>query len=150
MGTRALTHFYDGNEVVATLYRQFDGYPAGHGAELAKLLAGRGVTNGIPIGGECKAFNGPGDLAVRVIAGLKAIGSRHKDGRVDWPGDLYLLPPGASDCCEEWVYKVRVEGKRVVVEVVHVFGDKQVFAGSPEDLLAKYGRSKEGGEDAEA
>ena len=38
MGTRSLTFVYDENNTpVLNMYRQFDGYPSGHGAELAEL-----------------------------------------------------------------------------------------------------------------
>ena len=39
MGTRSLTIFSeDGGFEIGVLYRQMDGYPEGHGMELAKLL----------------------------------------------------------------------------------------------------------------
>lgn len=36
MGTRSATLFIDGNQTVCHLYRQYDGYPAGHGVDLAR------------------------------------------------------------------------------------------------------------------
>ena len=47
MGTRSLTVFNDedGKEI-AVMYRQFDGYPSGHGTELAEFLAGKKMVNG--------------------------------------------------------------------------------------------------------
>ena len=38
MGTRCLTYVYEGNSPLVCLYRQFDGYPSGHGTELANFL----------------------------------------------------------------------------------------------------------------
>ena len=51
MGTRHLTTIYDTafNErnLVANVYGQWDGYPTGHGAELAKFLGARRMCNGL-------------------------------------------------------------------------------------------------------
>ena len=47
MGTRCLTYVYEGNSPLVCLYRQFDGYPSGHGAELANFLKGIKLGNGI-------------------------------------------------------------------------------------------------------
>jgi hypothetical protein len=38
MGTRSLTFVYDGDEPMINMYRQFDGYPSGHGSELADFF----------------------------------------------------------------------------------------------------------------
>ena len=38
MGTRSLTFVYDGEQPIINMYRQFDGYPSGHGQELAEFL----------------------------------------------------------------------------------------------------------------
>ena len=39
MGTRSLTYVYDdNNDPIICMYRQFDGYPTGHGSELADFL----------------------------------------------------------------------------------------------------------------
>jgi len=37
MGTRSLTYVYDNKEPLVCMYRQFDGYPSGHGKELAEF-----------------------------------------------------------------------------------------------------------------
>lgn len=48
MGTRSLTHIMDDHTeaILTTLYRQMDGYPDGHGADLAEILKGRRMVNG--------------------------------------------------------------------------------------------------------
>ena len=38
MGTRSLTFVYDEDTPLINMYRQYDGYPSGHGAELADFL----------------------------------------------------------------------------------------------------------------
>ena len=48
MGTRSLTYVYDNDDVpVVCMYRQFDGYPTGHGSELAHFLVPFKIVNGI-------------------------------------------------------------------------------------------------------
>ena len=60
MGTRSLTFVYDeqGNKII-NLYRQYDGYPTGHGQELAEFLNNQ------------KMYNGAGDLAALLVAHFK-------------------------------------------------------------------------------
>jgi len=113
MGTRSLTAFYEGDseDAVAVLYRQYDGYPSGHGTDLAEALEGHEVVNGLT--GEANVYNGIGDLAVRVIAKLK--------GDPDEPGNFYLISPAKMG---EWadgvdfVYAVRAEpGRHITIEI---------------------------------
>ena len=47
MGTRSLTHFVEEGETLATIYRQFDGYPEGHGIELLNFLRDMHIVNGM-------------------------------------------------------------------------------------------------------
>jgi hypothetical protein len=100
MGTRCLTKFFDegDSKPFAVLYRQMDGYPDGHGRELATFLAARQWINGI--GGETSATaaNGIGCLAAQVVGAFK-------DGRI---GGFYLVTDGApSSHGEDYVYEVR-------------------------------------------
>ena len=61
MGTRSLTFVYDGNKPLINMYRQFDGYPSGHGTELAEFLNSFDeVVNGLPLGDNRKLANGMG------------------------------------------------------------------------------------------
>ena len=70
MGTRSLTYVYEGKKPVVCLYRQYDGYPSGHGAELAEFLMGYDIVNGF---GEkrAKLANGMGCLAAQMVAHFK-------------------------------------------------------------------------------
>ena len=70
MGTRSLTYVYEGRHPVVCLYRQYDGYPTGHGAELAEFLMGYDIVNGF---GEkrAKLANGMGCLAAQMVAHFK-------------------------------------------------------------------------------
>jgi hypothetical protein len=103
MGTRSLTTFIETyterdtgkkkkNEVV-TMYRQYDGYPSGHGKELAEFLADGKVVNGYGLDGG-KQFNGIGCLAAQVVAHFK-----------DGVGGFYLQR-GNKDSGEEYRYHV--------------------------------------------
>ena len=53
------------------MYRQYDGYPHGHGAELAEFLNGGKVVNGIGADEKHTVFNGAGCLAAQMIAHFK-------------------------------------------------------------------------------
>lgn len=94
MGPRALIKFteQDGTEKpFACVYRQFDGYPEGLGADLAKILKGRVLVNGFQ--DAATQLNGMGCLAAFVVAGLK-----------EGCGNVYLYPADAVDCGEEFTY----------------------------------------------
>lgn len=98
MGTRSLTVVLDtdGKEI-CVLYRQYDGYPTGHGAELKEFLQGFSVVNGLGTGNPVKIANGMGCLAAQIIANFKAE-----------PGGFYLYPSGTRDCGEEYIYTVYI------------------------------------------
>ena len=101
MGTRSLTVFVETWEnqekEIAVLYRQMDGYPTGHGKELADFLKNFTIGNGIPCGEKLENFaNGMSCLACQVIAHFKT-----------GPGEFYLYPAGSRDVGEEYVYTLR-------------------------------------------
>ena len=96
MGTRSLTFVYDGDKPVINMYRQFDGYMSGHGAELARfLLSFDAVVNGLPVGDTRKMANGMGCLAAQMIANFKTE-----------VGYFYLYPVDAKDCGQEYEYHI--------------------------------------------
>jgi len=119
MGTRALTFVYDerGNTIL-NLYRQYDGYIEGHGAELAEFLAGKTLVNGF--GREEKGIaNGMGCLAAQMVAHFK-----------DSVGGFYIHSVFETDCGQDYeyhVYKDRVE----------VRGPGSIFNPGPNDNLFK-------------
>jgi len=121
MGTRSLTAFIiKGREEIefATMYRQFDGYPEGHGVELAELI----------IGEEERLYNGIGCLAAQVIAYFKPI----KSG-------VYLEPPGARGVGEMYLYKVYTNDKgKLMMLCYDVDKKKTIFVGTPEKFIQKY------------
>ena len=105
MGTRSLTFVYDGEEPIINMYRQFDGYPTGHGAELAEFLAPFDMVSGIPVGKDVKPrkmANGMGCLAAQLVANFK-----------DGAGQFYLYPTSAVDCGQDYEYHIYNKDKEL-------------------------------------
>ena len=125
MGTRCLTTFGQGNEEIVVLYRQFDGYPEGHGAELAQFLAGSTIVNGIR-GDEGTIFNGMGCLAASVVAHFK-----------EEVGGFYLYPVGTRNRGEDYLYEVYGEvSQEPHIKCSESYGEKDVlFDGSASQYL---------------
>ena len=108
MGTRSLTVFSedDGFEI-GVIYRQFDGYPEGHGKELAKMLSGITMVSGLPIEKPVKLANGMSCLAAQVVAHFK-----------EGAGGIYLCPAGTRRCGEEYTYFVTgKDGEEPQIEI---------------------------------
>src|SRR5687767_2029853 len=64
MGTRSLTIVEEvGGAEICVLYRQYDGYPTGHGAELKSFLEGIQIVNGLSLGDQKRTANGMDCLA---------------------------------------------------------------------------------------
>lgn len=94
MGTRCLTVFQDENlNEIVVMYRQFDGYLAGHGADLKELLWRKHLCNGFSAADKADGCNGMTCLAAQVVAHFKK-----------GIGNFYLHPAGKRDCGEEFVY----------------------------------------------
>ncbi|MFN0277236.1 MAG: hypothetical protein ACKVRN_01400 [Pyrinomonadaceae bacterium] len=99
MGTRSLTIVLDeDNQEICVLYRQMDGYPTGHGADLKDFLKGFSVVNGYGSSTPNKAANGMSCLAAQMIAHFK-----------EGIGGFYLHPSGTRDCGEEYVYTIYLD-----------------------------------------
>lgn len=97
MGTRSLTMVKDANEEpICVMYRQYDGYPDGHGEELADFLKDRRLVNGL--GADKSAvFNGMECLAAAMVANFKTE-----------PGGFYLYAPSVweSGAGEDYRYVI--------------------------------------------
>ena len=111
MGTRCLTVFQDtdGSEIVV-MYRQFDGYPSGHGSELAMFLKSKVLVNGFSPSDKRDIANGMGDLAAQCIMHFKS----DKDARI---GGIYLYAAGTRDVSEEYIYTVYANGQDAAIRV---------------------------------
>ena len=103
MGTRSLTFVYDSykdedgkmvHRPIINLYRQYDGYPSGHGAEIAEFLAPLKLVNGIGSDATNLA-NGMGCLAAQLVAHFK-----------DGAGQFYLYPTDCVDCGQDYEYHI--------------------------------------------
>ena len=140
MGTRSLTHVIETwkdhktnkkkKQTLLTMYRQYDGYPSGHGAELVEFLEGSEVVNGFGVNDEGKSkriFNGSGCLAAQLVANFKK-----------GVGGFYIQKPNAKDCGEEYTYEIEVDSdtKLVTLRCFKVWDKKSIlFEGKPEDFL---------------
>ena len=106
MGTRSLTHViqtYNDNgkqkkNALLTMYRQYDGYPSGMGADLAEFLNGGKVVDGISYAETERVFNGAGCLAAQLVAHFK-----------EGAGGYYIHKPMSKNCGEEYVYEIYVD-----------------------------------------
>jgi hypothetical protein len=117
MGTRSLTFVYDDKQKVMCMYRQFDGYPSGHGAELATFLSGfDAVVNGYAFDETRKVANGMGCLAAQLVANFKV-----------GVGGFYLYPTSTKDAGKEYEYHVYAE--KVVVKETYD-NNKKIFNGT--------------------
>jgi hypothetical protein len=118
MGTRCLTFVYDGENPVINMYRQFDGYPSGHGVELAKFLAEfDAVVNGLTFNETRKVANGMGCLAAQMVSHFKKTA-----------GGFYIHSVTDTDCWQDYEYHV-FEDKVVVKNPGEV-----IFSGSWNDF----------------
>jgi hypothetical protein len=118
MGTRSLTFVYENNKPIVNMYRQFDGYPSGHGSELAYFLKDRTVVNGYGSNTPNKASNGMGCLAASMIASFK-----------DNIGGFYIYSVDSTDCWQDYEYHV-FEDKVVVKNPTEV-----IFEGTWNDFF---------------
>lgn len=127
MGTRSLTFVYDDKTPILCLYRQYDGYPSGHGAELAEFLNGFTVVNGLGAKTERKIANGVGCLAAQLVAHFK------KD-----PGQFYIHAPivGRDDGQD---YEYHVYRNMIMVKN---YNGKELFYGNW-DNFAKFCSAEE-------
>ncbi len=115
MGTRSLTLVYANNKPIINLYRQYDGYPEGHGSELAKFLNSiEEVTNGIRLGETRKTANGMGCLSAQLVAHFKT-----------GVGGFYLTDVNHLGQGQDYEYHVYIDKVKVVS-----WNNKTIFEGS--------------------
>jgi len=111
MGTRALTFVYQGETPLINMYRQYDGYPTGHGAELAEFLAPFEMVSGIPVTDDetpRKMANGMGCLAAQLVSNFK-VGA----------GQFYLYPTSAVDLGQDYEYHIYKKDKELRVGITN-------------------------------
>ena len=145
MGTRSLTRIFSTYQdekknkqvkiQLVNMYRQYDGYPEGHGSELAEFLNSGKVVNGIGANEQQRVFNGAGCLAAQMIAHFK-----------DGAGGFYIEPITAKNCGQEYEYEIIVnyDTHEVTLKCIEVgyidskgnykSGKKTLFEGKPSDF----------------
>jgi hypothetical protein len=106
MGTRARVNVMEGNQVLVSIYRQYDGYPNGLGEDVADFVGGLRITNGIS-GDPTGSANGMGCLAAQLIKHLK-----------DKVGNVYIRDTGPESNGEEYVYTVYERNGTVYLRAV--------------------------------
>lgn len=130
MGTRALTFVYDeqGKKII-NLYRQFDGYPSGHGAELAEFLSGGRLVNGLIHTKTVKeiVFNGMSCLAAQLVSHFK------KE-----PGGFYIHAVTDENCGQDYEYHVYnrnglLSGSEFHIKIVYCGCNLFGMSGDPKD-----------------
>jgi hypothetical protein len=144
MGTRSLTRViprqkglsYDEGhkhveKSVVNMYRQYDGYPQGHGLDLAEFLSEFTMVNGLGADSyKGKIANGSGCLAAQLVQHFK-----------DGPGNIYLeaLNGEPGDSWEEYIYTLfPKEGEPTYISIYDVHAKECVFVGTYADLQTKY------------
>ena len=127
MGTRSLTLVRSDNKVsdiCINIYRQYDGYPKGHGFELAEFLKDFIIVNGIGLNDNHKIANGMDCLAAQIVAHFKTDA-----------GNIYLYPTESRDVGEEYIYNVYLKESELMIEIYDIYENKCIFDGSPKELL---------------
>ena len=126
MGTRTLVHIKDGKKTIATIYRQYDGYPTGMGDDIKEALNDGIVTilNGFGNQTVPSHFNGMGCLAAFLIGELK----QKKIGNV------YIFAPNSKDVGEEFTYTLSEVDGKVKLKVVENYNNKTIFNGLLKDF----------------
>ena len=129
MGTRSITTIIDHqfgkdtkNAKICTMYRQYDGYPSGHGRELHAFLSDLALCNGLggkPPKGKIWA-NGAGCLAAQMIAYFKS-----------QPGGIYMTAPRTKLDGEDYGYEVTFNEGMTLTVVVRSY-TRKIFEGSLE------------------
>tara|TARA_R110002020_G_scaffold65366_7_gene172690 strand:+ start:601 stop:1083 length:483 start_codon:yes stop_codon:yes gene_type:complete len=154
MGTRSLTYIEESWETavadeennnkvhetkqnILCMYRQYDGYLSGHGAELAEFLQDFNVVNGIGIDNPPRTANGMGCLAAQLIVHFKANGCKEDGTPVSSLGGIYIYHSNAQDCGEEFTYTIYKNKGKLCIRAYDVWSNEIIFDGSPEKLIEK-------------
>ncbi len=144
MGTRSLTRviprqkglsYGEGHnhveKSVINMYRQYDGYPTGHGIDLAEFLDDFKVVNELGADSyKSRIANGASCLAAQLVQHFK-----------DGPGNVYLEAVNGEpgDSWEEYIYTVYPkEGEPLYISIYDVWKKECIFVGTTEDLLNEY------------
>lgn len=121
MGTRSLTAIVDRSwdkpQEICVLYRQYDGYPSGHGKELKEFLQGMRIVNGIRLDERPPFANGMSCLAAQLVAHFK------KDAK----GGFYLHEAGTRGQQYLYIVSGKFGDPEPTLEVFH--REQQLYSG---------------------
>jgi hypothetical protein len=135
MGTRTLVHIKDGKKTIATIYRQYDGYPTGMGDDIKEILNNGmvNILNGFGNHQVPQHFNGMGCLAAYLIGELK-------NKKI---GNVYIYPANSKDVGEDFTYTISEDLGILNLKVVEnsYDGNKTLFKGA---LINFDGKTVEG------
>lgn len=119
MGTHSITRIIADGKPLLTFYRKFDGYPSGHGLEIAKFMKGITFVNGY--NNTMKAgthANGAGCFAGQLVILLKG----DRNGFNGGLGGIYIRAHDAEN--EEYTYTITIgsegEGWDCIDKIVSV------------------------------
>ena len=126
MGTRSLTFVYtDNNEPIINLYRQYDGYPSGHGKELAEFLT------------PFKIVNGFGDRVPNLANGMECLAAQIISHFKTEVGNFYLEPVSYIDLGQDYSYHVYQDKIEIFTINENDYQyDEVLFSGSWEEFLS--------------
>jgi len=108
MSTRSITHIHEEKEfnngeekTICSFYRHCDGYPTGHGQDLANWLKDKKVMNGRVAG----AFNGTGEAAIKLMNHI-----------LDLAGCLVsVVSTQTTDIWEAYIYDIYYRNNEFVI-----------------------------------
>ena len=113
------------------MYRQFDGYPEGHGKELYEFLEGYTILNGIPAALDTengKYANGFGCLAAQLVAHFK---------NKCTVGGFYLTNEGDSQEYNYKIFPIKTNPQKIGIIIISGFNGKTIYDGSIDELMIK-------------
>lgn len=129
MGTRSNTIVREigvGNKPIklVNMYRQMDGYPSGHGKELATFLLSGKQVNGLSFDNHEIVFNGAGCFAAAMVAHFK-----------EGPGGIYINSP-TEVLDNDYTYFVDMDTYAPVrgIKVTVMSGERTLFLGTPHEF----------------
>ena len=109
MGTRSTIQFKEDNEVLVSIYQQYDGYIEGVGKEIKDFINSKTFVNGI--NKPKKQFNGFGCFIAQFIKHFKSEA-----------GGLYII--SKNSCSEEYNYIIESKDNKIIVSCL---GDKNYY-----------------------
>lgn len=135
MGTRCLTIIQSKNGTpIVAMYRQMDGYPDGHGQELADFLRNKVIVNGIGLNDGRDIANGMDDLAAQIVTHFKS---------ESMVGGFYLFPPDTRDVGEEYIYTVYLKDEEIYMRCYSEVTEVVLFDDEPSKFDPQQAKQKE-------